>query len=60
MSEITPQLAAVFAVTTAIGYTMLFAGVQKSMLEWRRQRRSCPACGRRIERRTCEACTAAC
>ncbi len=53
----TPQLVSLFALTTGAGFLMLVAGVQKSMLEWRHRRRSCPACGRQIQGRTCSACT---
>lgn len=53
MQGLTPQLAAVFAVTTGVGFLMMLSGIQKSLLEWRQRRRTCPACGRRIHRRTC-------
>jgi NADH pyrophosphatase NudC (nudix superfamily) len=32
---------------------MAVAGVQKSALEWKRRKRTCPSCGRPIEGRTC-------
>jgi NADH pyrophosphatase NudC (nudix superfamily) len=57
MTEITPQLAGLFAATTGVGFLMMTLGVQKSMLEWRARRRSCPTCGRHIEKRVCTACT---
>jgi NADH pyrophosphatase NudC (nudix superfamily) len=57
MTEITPQLAGLFAATTGVGFLMMTLGVQKSMLEWRARRRSCPSCGRHIEKRVCTACT---
>jgi hypothetical protein len=45
---------AVFAVLTlGVGYMMALAGIQKSALEWRRRRRTCPSCGREIVARTC-------
>lgn len=50
-----PNLALVFATTTGAAFLMTFAGVQKRALEWRRRRRVCPSCGRRIEGRTCRA-----
>jgi hypothetical protein len=56
---ITPELAAIFAATTGVGFLMMWAGVQKSMLEWRRGRRSCPSCGRHIEGRVCGPCSSA-
>jgi hypothetical protein len=54
---LTPELLGIFALTTAIGYSMLLAGVHKSMLEWRASRRPCPSCGRQIEGRVCGPCT---
>lgn len=52
----TPQLIAIFAATTGVGFLMLMSGVQKSLLEWKSRRRCCPACGRAIEGRVCRAC----
>jgi hypothetical protein len=52
MDVMTPQLVALFA-TTAVGVWMILAGVHKSVLEWKRQRRVCPSCGRDITGRTC-------
>ncbi|MFL5913151.1 MAG: hypothetical protein ACJ768_21605 [Gaiellaceae bacterium] len=43
--------------TVGIGWMMMVAGVQKSALEWRRQRRICPSCGREIHARVCTTCT---
>jgi hypothetical protein len=43
--------------TIGIGWMMMMAGVQKSALEWRRQRRICPSCGREIHARVCTTCT---
>jgi hypothetical protein len=39
----------------AIGWTMTFSGLKKHMLELKRRKRVCPACGRHIEGRVCEA-----
>jgi hypothetical protein len=50
---IDPQLAVLFATTTAAAFLMMLAGVQKRALEWRQRRRTCPSCGRRIDGRTC-------
>jgi hypothetical protein len=52
MNGLTPQLIALFA-TTGIGVWMAVAGVHKNALEWRRQKRTCPSCGRVIPGRTC-------
>ncbi len=50
-----PQLATLGALTMAIGFTMYYAGLKKNMLELKQQRRICPACGRRIAGRVCNA-----
>jgi rRNA maturation endonuclease Nob1 len=49
-----PNIALLAAVTTAIGWTMLFAGARKRMLDLRQQKRTCPSCGHRIEGRVCD------
>jgi hypothetical protein len=49
-----PQLALLAAATTAIGWTMIFAGARKRALELRRRKRICPACGREIAGRVCD------
>jgi hypothetical protein len=56
MNGVTPQLIALFA-STGVGIWMAIAGVQKSALEWKREKRMCPSCGRKIPGRTC-ACSA--
>ena len=56
MNGVTPQLIALFA-STGVGIWMAIAGVQKSALEWKREKRTCPSCGREIPGRTC-ACSA--
>jgi NADH pyrophosphatase NudC (nudix superfamily) len=48
-----PHIAALAAVTTAIGWTMLYAGARKRMLDFRRKKRICPACGHPIRGRVC-------
>jgi hypothetical protein len=52
MEPMTPQLIVMFA-STGVGVWMAIAGIQKSALEWKRQRRTCPVCGRNIPGRTC-------
>jgi hypothetical protein len=52
MNGITPQLAALI-ISTGVGVWMAVAGVHKSVLEWRRPRRTCPSCGRIIDGRAC-------
>jgi hypothetical protein len=49
------HLALLFTMTTGVGFLMLVAGVQKRALEWRRRRRLCPSCGRRIDGPVCRA-----
>jgi hypothetical protein len=51
-----PHMATLAVVTLGAGWLMAQAGLQKSALEWRRQRRNCPSCGRRLEARTCTSC----
>jgi hypothetical protein len=51
--KLDPSIASLAVVTLGVGYGMLVAGVNKSALEWRRRRRTCPSCGRYIERRAC-------
>jgi hypothetical protein len=52
-----PQLAGLFALTTGVGFLMILSGLQKSMLELRARRRTCPSCGKHIQRRVCTGCT---
>ena len=53
MHTIDPHTAAFIAASTGAGFLMLRAGLAKSALELKRRRRTCPSCGRHIERRTC-------
>lgn len=46
MTTLDPQTLLTLAVTAAIGYVMVAAGLGKNALELRRRRRVCPACGR--------------
>jgi hypothetical protein len=52
-----PHLATLALATLAIGWLMTMAGLQKNALELRKRRRTCPSCGRRIDSRTCSACS---
>jgi hypothetical protein len=54
--ELDSNIAVLAAVTWAIGYLMTLAGVNKSALEWKRRRRVCLSCGRRLEGRVCTSC----
>lgn len=50
------HIAMLAILTVGVGWVMLTAGVQKNALEWRRQRRVCPSCGREIHARVCSTC----
>ena len=52
-----PNITILIAVSCGIGYLMIVAGLQKSALELKRRRRSCPSCGRIIEARVCSFCS---
>jgi hypothetical protein len=52
-----PNITVFTAVSCAIGYLMIVAGVQKNALERKRRRRRCPSCGRIIEARVCSICS---
>jgi hypothetical protein len=52
-----PHLTIAAVSTLAAGWLMITAGLQKSALERRRQRRVCPSCGREIQARVCASCT---
>jgi len=51
-----PHLATVAAATLGVGWLMTVAGLQKSALELRKRRRTCPSCGRYIQARVCSSC----
>jgi hypothetical protein len=53
LMRIDPQILVLAALTMAIGYTMLFSGVKKHVLELRRPPRIRPSCGRRIDGAVC-------
>jgi hypothetical protein len=50
---IDPHVVVLGVVTAGAGYLMTVVGVQKSALEWRRRRRTCPSCGRVLQRGMC-------
>ena len=56
MTGLTPQLTGLFAATTGVGFLMMLIGLQKSLLERRAPRRTCPSCGRHIDGRVSAAC----
>jgi hypothetical protein len=46
MTTLDPHVALVMVVCMSVGYMMLYAGLSKNALEWKRKRRVCPSCGR--------------
>jgi NADH pyrophosphatase NudC (nudix superfamily) len=44
-----PHTLVLLGLTTGPGYLMVFAGLGKNALEWRRRRRICPSCGRQLD-----------
>jgi formate dehydrogenase maturation protein FdhE len=51
-----PHVAIAAVSTLAAAWLMITAGLEKSALERRRQRRVCPSCGRQIQARVCSTC----
>jgi hypothetical protein len=54
--KLDPHTAATVVLTLGIGWVMTVAGLQKSALELKRRKRTCPSCGRHIAARTCTNC----
>jgi hypothetical protein len=52
-----PHLATLAIATLAVGWLMTYTGLQKNALEFKRRRRTCPSCGRRIDARVCTSCS---
>ena len=46
MIEMTTQTALLRASSTGVGVLMMRAGIEKKMLEWKRQARNCAGCGK--------------
>jgi hypothetical protein len=44
--EMTTQTALLLASSTGVGVLMMRAGIEKKMLEWKRQARNCAGCGK--------------
>jgi hypothetical protein len=53
MTTLSPHVATLMVLCLGVGYVMTIAGVSKNALEWKRQRRVCPSCGRRSESCLC-------
>ena len=47
------HLASIALLPIGIAYLMMWAGVQKGALEWKRRARTCPSCGREDYRCSC-------
>lgn len=48
MKPLPLETALLFVSTTAVGYVMITAGIEKKALEWRQRRRTCPGCGKHL------------
>jgi hypothetical protein len=46
MIEMTNETALLLASSTGVGVLMMRAGIEKKMLEWKRQARNCAGCGK--------------
>jgi len=53
MNELTPETTFLLLSTTSVGVLMMKAGVEKKMLEWRRDERTCARCGKLSRRPVC-------
>ena len=53
MIEMTNDMALLLASSTGVGVLMMKAGIEKKMLEWRRQQRICAGCGKPLHRPVC-------
>jgi NADH pyrophosphatase NudC (nudix superfamily) len=56
MIELTNETALLIASSTAVGVLMMRAGVEKKMLEWRRDERICAGCGKPLPGRSVCSC----
>lgn len=56
MTLLTPHLALLAALTTAVGALMIRLGLSRGMLQLRKTERRCPACGRMVRGRVCPWC----
>jgi NADH pyrophosphatase NudC (nudix superfamily) len=53
MTELTNETVLLLASSTGVGVLMMRAGIEKKMLEWRRNERICAGCGKRLHRPVC-------
>ena len=57
MIEMTPETALLLASSTGVGVLMMRAGIEKKMLEWKRQARNCAGCGKPLPGRSVCSCS---
>jgi hypothetical protein len=53
MNEFTNDTALLLVSSTAVGVLMMRAGIEKKLLEWRRNERRCAGCGKPLSRPVC-------
>ena len=53
MTELSNETVLLLVSSTGVGVLMMRAGIEKKMLEWRRQERTCAGCGKRLDRPVC-------
>ena len=53
MNELTPETTLLLVSSTSVGVLMMRAGIEKKMLEWRRNERTCAGCGKHLNRPVC-------
>jgi hypothetical protein len=51
-----PHVMTIAVATLGAGWLMTVAGLQKSALELKKRKRTCPSCGRHIRARVCTGC----
>lgn len=53
MTEFTPEMTLLLASSTGVGVLMMKAGIEKKMLEWRKNERFCAGCGKQLHQPVC-------
>ena len=53
MNELTPETTLLLVSSTGVGVLMMKAGIEKKMLEWRRNERICAGCGKHLKQPVC-------
>lgn len=57
MTTMTNETALLLASSTGVGVLMMKTGIEKKMLEWRRNERNCAGCGKRLPGRSVCSCS---